>query len=126
MQRGKLKSVDAVATPSSAEELAELLGNAAAQSRSISVVGNRSKKLMAGPSLPADLALSTVRLNRILHYEPNDLTISVEAGARWSELQKTLAKNRQRIALDPPFAADATVGGVVASNTSGPLRKQFG
>src|SRR3569833_2365954 len=62
----------------------------------------------------------------LLHYEPNDLTVSVEAGTRWSELQKTLAKNRQRIALDPPFAADATVGGVVASNTSGPLRKQFG
>ena len=81
---------------------------------------------MAGPLLPADVTLSTVRLNRILHYEPNDLTVSVEAGTRWSELQKTLAKNRQRIALDPPFAADATVGGVVASNTSGPLRKQFG
>src|SRR3569833_785892 len=90
MERGKLKSVDAAATPSSAEELAVLLGNAAVQSRSISVVGNRSKKWMAGPLLPADVALSTVRLNRILHYEPNDLTVSVEAGTRWSELQFVL------------------------------------
>lgn len=81
---------------------------------------------MAGPCLPANLALSTRRLDRILQYEPNDLTISVEAGVCWNDLQRTLAKQRQRIALDPPFAMDATVGGVVASNSSGPLRKHFG
>jgi len=118
--------VSAVATPSSAQEIAELLRDTAGQSRAISIAGNHSKRLMGGPCLPADVTISTARLSRILQYEPNDLTISVEAGVRWSELERTLARNRQRIALDPPFAAEATVGGVVASNSSGPLRKQFG
>jgi glycolate oxidase FAD binding subunit len=62
----------------------------------------------------------------VLQYEKNDLTVSVESGVRFAELQELLARNGQMIALDPPFAAQATVGGVVASNASGPLRRAFG
>ncbi len=112
--------------PASAEELAGFLADAAAGSRTLSVLGNNSKHLMAGPMLPADQILSTVRLNRILDYEPNDLTVSVEAGARWADLQALLARKRQMIALDPPFHELATVGGVIASNSSGPLCRAFG
>ena len=58
--------------------------------------------------------------------EPNDLTISVEAGILWSELTDLLAANRQMIPLDPPFADTATVGGVVATNCAGPRQRLFG
>lgn len=112
--------------PASAKELAECLKNAAARSQSISVIGNNSKRLMAGPLPRANISVSTVRLNRVLAYEPNDLTISVEAGLRWSDLQKILEGKRQMVALDPPFWEHATVGGVVASNSNGPLRRNFG
>ena len=44
----------------------------------------------------------------------------------WAALQTMLARNGQMIALDPPFAASATVGGVIASNASGAMRKHFG
>ena len=81
---------------------------------------------MGGPILPSDVVISTAGLRSILQYEPNDLTISVEAGLPWSELEQMLAAHGQMIATDPPFAADATVGGVIATNSSGPMRRAFG
>lgn len=113
-------------TPSSAEDLAEVLHQAGARAQTVTVVGNGSKHLMGGPVLPADIVISTAALRRVLQYEPNDLTISVEAGMPFSELQSLLAGRKQMIALDPPFSAQATVGGVLASNSSGPMRRGFG
>src|SRR5215471_17153475 len=81
---------------------------------------------MGGPLLPADVTVSTAGLSRVLQYEPNDLTISVEAGMRFAALQELLSKNRQMLALDPPFRPQASVGGVIASNSTGPMRRTFG
>ena len=113
-------------TPSSAENLAEILEDASRNKRTVSVVGGGTKKLMAGPLLPSDLILGTTGLRRVLQYEPNDLTISVEAGHSFCELQELLSRNGQMIALDPPFYGKATIGGVVAANGSGPMRRYFG
>jgi glycolate oxidase FAD binding subunit len=54
------------------------------------------------------------------------LTISVEAGMRYADLSNLLAQNRQMIPLDPPFANNATIGGIIASNSSGPRRRLYG
>jgi glycolate oxidase FAD binding subunit len=113
-------------TPASAKDLAEALHEASSNFRTVAVIGNDSKHLMGGPVLPADIVVSTARLRRVLKYEPNDLTISVEAGMPFSELQAHLGRRKQMIALDPPFSAHATVGGVLASNGSGPMRRGFG
>lgn len=113
-------------SPDSAEYLARVLSGASLASRRIAVVGHNSKRLMGGPVVDGEVVISTARLNRVLQYEPNDLTVSVEAGLPWGELQSMLASHGQMIALDPPFAAQATVGGIVASNSNGPLRKHFG
>jgi glycolate oxidase FAD binding subunit len=115
-----------VLTPQTPSELAQALGDAAAHSRTIALAGNASKRLMAGPNEPADVAISTAALKRVLEYEPHDLTISVEAGLAWSEFTRVLAANRQMVPLDPPFAGSATVGGVVAANCSGPRRRFYG
>jgi glycolate oxidase FAD binding subunit len=81
---------------------------------------------MAGPIAPADAAITTADLRRVRQYEPHDLTISVEAGMPWYELERLLAEHRQMVPLDPPFRSGATVGGVVAANCSGPRRRLFG
>lgn len=113
-------------TPASAEELADVLASAAAKAQTIQVIGQNSKRMMAGPTVPSQIAVTTAALRRILQYERDDLTVSVEAGMSFSELQALLAENGQMIALDPPFAENATVGGVLATNTSGPLRRAYG
>jgi glycolate oxidase FAD binding subunit len=112
--------------PENVEELAEAIRRAALHERTICLEGSGSKRLMAGPMEPADEYVSTASLNRVLQYEPQDLTISVEAGMPWRELTRLLAEHRQMIPLDPPFADRATVGGVIASNCSGPRRRLYG
>jgi glycolate oxidase FAD binding subunit len=115
-----------VLTPENPADLAQALGDAAAHGRTIALGGNSSKRLMAGASEPAGVDISTTALPRVLEYEPHDLTISVEAGLPWRSLTSLLAANRQMVPLDPPFAESATVGGVVASNGSGPRRRFYG
>jgi glycolate oxidase FAD binding subunit len=65
-------------------------------------------------------------MKRVLQYEPRDLTISVEAGMPFAELNALLARNNQMIPLDGPYADEATVGGMLASNISGERRRLYG
>jgi glycolate oxidase FAD binding subunit len=68
--------------------------------------------------------LTTDGLDRILEHEEGDLTCTVEAGIRLSTLNAALARAGQRLSLDPP--GDPTVGALLATNVSGPLRHRFG
>lgn len=122
---GQIENMYRIA-PESAEELADALRESAARRQTIELFGNGTKRLMGGPVWGADVTISTARMRRILQYEPGDLTVSVEAGMPFQELQRRLRAQGQMIALDPPFAAGATVGGMVAANTSGPMRRGFG
>jgi glycolate dehydrogenase FAD-binding subunit len=93
---------------SSLEEASALLAAAHAEGR----------RLRIGDDLTAD------GLDRILEHDPGDLTCTVEAGVRLSDLRASLALSGQRLSLDPP--GDPAVGGVLAGNLSGPLRHRFG
>lgn len=112
--------------PKTPLELAEALQEAASHGRSISVAGNSTKRRMGGPVEPAEVCISTAALNRVLAYEPRDLTISVEAGLRWRDLTRLLAEHQQMVPIDPPFAETATIGGVIAANSTGPRRRLYG
>ncbi len=106
--------------------MADALREAVVRNRRIELAGNASKRSMGGPIAPSDVRLTTSSLRRVLAYEPNDLTISVEAGLPWRDLTALLAEHRQMIPLDPPFADRATVGGVIAANTAGPRQRLYG
>ena len=124
--------------PESVAQLADALRSAAQAHRSIRLGGNFTKDRIGGPVTIADETISTSALNRLLKYEPRDLTISVEAGMPWQDLERALAENGQMLPLDPPVMLDppigkknagernATVGGVIAANQSGPLRRLYG
>jgi glycolate oxidase FAD binding subunit len=112
--------------PKTADELADTLAREAGRQKTIELGGSFSKRTGAGPIEPCDVTVSTSQLNRILAYEPRDLTISVEAGITFAQLTRALTPNRQMIPLDPPFSEKATIGGIVASNSSGPRRRLYG
>ena len=80
----------------------------------------------AGHSIRLGTTISTRRMTRVLQYEPRDLTISVEAGVRYSELTRLLAADGLMIPLDPPWSDSVTAGGVVAANLNGPRRRLYG
>ena len=93
---------------SSVEEASSLLAAANAEGR----------QLRIGVDVRAD------GMNRILEHDPGDLTCTVEAGVRLSELRAALANAGQRLSLDPP--GDPSIGALLARNVSGPLRHRFG
>src|SRR5260221_4508822 len=112
--------------PNSPEELAAQLAEANSGAQSVTLGGNFTKTLMGGPIAASDVTISTAKLNRVLQYEPRDLTISVEAGITYRELSRVLAEHRQMIPLDPHFSDNATAGGILAANLSGPRRRLYG
>ena len=111
--------------PQTPEQLAEALRDCAARHRTVLLGGAFSKDRLGGPAAPAEETISTRAMRRLIEYEPRDLTISVEAGMSFAELERTLAANRQMIPLDPGWE-DSTVGGVIAANLSGPRRRLYG
>lgn len=113
-------------SPSTPEQLADALRTHAANRQTILLGGNFSKDRLGGPVASADVTVSTASLSRLLQYEPRDLTISVEAGMPFGELERILSEHRQILPLDPGWRKESTVGGVVAANLSGPRRRLYG
>lgn len=114
------------ATPGKAEELVELFREATSRNRTILLGGNFSKHRYGGPVAPADVTISLSRMNQVLAYEPADLTISVGAGMTYGALTALLASKGQMLPLDPAYAEESSLGGVLACNLSGPRRRRFG
>ncbi len=112
--------------PESPEQLADNLREAARAKQAIRLGGNFSKDRLGGPPQSADVSVSTKSLSRLLQYDPRDLTVSVQAGMPFAELERTLAEHRQMLPLDPGWGERSTVGGVVGANISGPRRRLYG
>ena len=77
---------------------------------------------------PPAVELSTERLDRIVEHNEGDLTAVLQAGTPFARVQEALAEADQMVALDPPLgeAGGATIGGLVATADSGPLRHRYG
>ncbi len=112
--------------PSTADQIAEILGWASSEGLTVSVVGGGTKLTWGAPSGPVDLLLSTTRLRAVIDHRHGDLTTTVESGAPLSAVNKTLTGQRQWLPWDPPWADRATIGGIVATNDSGPRRHGYG
>lgn len=111
------------AVPDTAEAAALLCRVAHEEGWRIRVEGNAT---WLAPDAPADLAVSTRALNRIVSVSPADLVATVEAGVTMDVLRRALAGQGAWLALDPPGRPDRTLGSVVATATAGPLRHGFG
>jgi glycolate dehydrogenase FAD-binding subunit len=112
--------------PADEGELSRVLRYANQAELLVSPRGSGSKLQWGTPPPAVDLAISTARFNRILEYAPHDMTVIAGAGVSVAQLQSALAAHRQRLALDPLWPAQATVGGVIATNDSGALRLRYG
>jgi glycolate oxidase FAD binding subunit len=77
------------------------------------------------PTAPG-IGLSLEKLNRLIDYQADDLTVTVEAGMTMAELSKILVKRRQRLPIDVAMPDRSTIGGVAATNSSGPRQFAYG
>jgi FAD/FMN-containing dehydrogenase len=73
-----------------------------------------------------DVALDTTALKRVTIYDPEDFTVTAECGITLDDLRATLAAQKQELPLEGAEAWGATLGGVLASNASGPRRRTLG
>jgi glycolate oxidase FAD binding subunit len=117
---------DVVVAPSSEQELATVLREANEYGLAVIPFGAGRHMTLGNAPKEYDVALSMAQLNRVVAHEPADLTVTVEPGARLSDLEALLAQHNQFLPLDPPGGDAATVGGLIASAVQGPLRHAFG
>jgi glycolate oxidase FAD binding subunit len=113
--------------PSTPAEAAAALAACAADDSRVRLRGNGTK-LTWGTPFDVDVELSTARLDGIVEHNAADLTAVVESGCGLRAAQEAVAEHGQMLALDPPLGAGdaATVGGIVATGDSGPLRQRYG
>ncbi|HEV3138862.1 MAG TPA: FAD-binding oxidoreductase [Vicinamibacterales bacterium] len=112
--------------PATVEELSAALAKASREKLRASVHGAGTKRDWGPATQPVDLELSTRRLNAVLAHRHGDLTATVQAGATLADVNRELARHGQWLPLDPPFRDRATIGGIVATNDSGPRRQRYG
>ncbi len=120
------------AIPPTFEQAAAALAGASAEGRTVRIRGAGTKLGWGAPTAAADIELCTTGLNRIVEHNVGDLTAILEAGVPLADAQRTFAAAGQMLALDPPlggqprFPSGATIGGIVATGDSGPLRHRYG
>jgi glycolate oxidase FAD binding subunit len=114
-----------VAEPGSVEETSELLRLASDEGLAVAPRGGGTKMGWGNPPRDLDLVVSTTRMNEVVEHVPGDQVVRVQAGMRLQDLQERLAGSNQMLGIDPPERG-ATIGGIVATNSSGPRRYRYG
>jgi glycolate oxidase FAD binding subunit len=115
-----------VVEPGSAAAVSAVLEWASRESLCVLVRGSGTKLGWGPAPRQIDILISTTRLNAVVAHRHGDLTATIQAGATLGDVNRTLAKHRQWIPLDPPSGERATIGGLVATNDSGPRRHRYG
>lgn len=111
--------------PQTPEQLSAIVALAGKNQWRIIPFGSGSKLDWGGIPQNINIAVSTARMNQIVEHAVGDLTVTVQAGMKYGELQKILARAGQFLALDPCHRDRATVGGIVATADTGSLRQGY-
>ncbi|MDA1101895.1 MAG: FAD-binding protein [Proteobacteria bacterium] len=118
--------------PQDAGQVAEVLAWAAAEEKTMALVGGGSKAALGRP-VTTDYRLDLSALNGVSLYEPEELVLRAAAATPLGQIQAMLAQQRQQLAFEPPDFGDLyqsmeqqTIGGVLATNLAGPRRIKAG
>lgn len=138
----------AVVFPKNTKQVSKVVQLAHTRNLAISPWGGGTKMAMGNPPNRLDLVIATSRMNHIIDVDTANLTITVEAGVKFRDIQARLATQEDRcylpledlatevdevicsdrshsggfLPMDPPRADKATIGGIIATNSSGPRR----
>jgi glycolate oxidase FAD binding subunit len=114
--------------PGSVPEASELLRALGEAGDPLRVRGGATKLGWSAQGAAPKVEVSTAGMARILEHNEGDFTAILEPGVPVAEAQAAFASAGQMLALDPPLGAGdaATIGGLVATADSGPLRHRYG
>jgi len=134
--------------PGNTRQVSDVVKFAKQEKLTIVPRGNGTKMAMGNPPQTLDMVVCTSRLNHMLDVDTSNLTMTIEAGVKFRDIQARLATQEDRcylplndlsveadeficsdrsrsgcfIPIDPPYADRATIGGIIATNTTGPRR----
>ncbi|MBR8835629.1 MAG: FAD-binding oxidoreductase [Stigonema ocellatum SAG 48.90 = DSM 106950] len=120
------KAPTCIVYPQTTQQLAAVMAQAHRNRWRVLPCGSGSKLNWGGLAKDIDVVVSTERINQLVEHAVGDLTVTVEAGMKFSHLQAILANSRQFLALDPTALLSATIGGIVATGDTGSLRQRYG
>ncbi|UCH21590.1 MAG: FAD-binding oxidoreductase [Deltaproteobacteria bacterium] len=138
----------AVVFPKNTDQISEVVKFANRENLAIVTRGSGTKMAMGNPPRKLDLVVCTSRMNHMLDVDTSNLTMTVEAGVKFRDIQARLATQEDRcylplgdleaegdeiicsdrshsgcfVPIDPPYADKATIGGIIATNSTGPRR----
>jgi glycolate oxidase FAD binding subunit len=115
-----------VARPSSVAELAGIVQRSAHEGLAVYPIGGGTMLDLGFTPTKKGLAVDLRGLNQVIDYPARDMTITVQAGLTIAKLQEILAAENQELPVDIPLPVEATIGGAIAVNASGPRRFGFG
>lgn len=116
---------EVVVEPESADEIREALRKCEADQLTLVPLG-AARTLSQIRRSPVALGVSLARMRRVIAYEPDDMTIVVEAGMTLGELNRLCAEHRQRLPIDPREPDRTTVGALIGASQAGPSRLSEG
>lgn len=143
---------DAVIFPGNTDEVSGVVTLANRENMTIIPCGSRTKMAMGNPPARLDVVVCTSRMNHMIDVDTSNLTITVEAGVKFRDIQARLATQEDRcylplddlvteadevicsdrshsgcfLPIDPSYADSATIGGIIAANSSGSRRLLYG
>ena len=120
------KPPSCIVYPRAQQQLAAVIATAYTNNWHVLPCGSGSKLSWGGLVKGVDIVVSTERINQLIEHAVGDLTVTVEPGMKFSDLQALLVKSRQFLAVDPTAPESATIGGIVATGDTGSLRQRYG
>jgi glycolate oxidase FAD binding subunit len=142
----------AVVFPKNTQQVSEVITYANQKQLAVVPWGSGTKIGLGAPPRKLDIVLCTSRMNHLKDVDTDNLTITVEAGVKFRDIQARLATEDDRcylpledlttaademicsdrshsgcfLPIDPPFSEKATIGGILAANATGPRRLLYG
>ena len=115
-----------------AKDVEDAVQAAIASEQPLEIIGNGSKRLIGQP-MATNALLDLSSLNAVTSYEPNELIITVQAGAPVADVQSLIDSRNQQFAFEPIDTApllgtanQATIGGMIGAGLAGPRRIKAG
>jgi glycolate oxidase FAD binding subunit len=112
--------------PATPSELGQLVRGAGDAHHAVYPLGGCTQLHLGLPPAKPGIGVDLRSLTQVIDYPARDMTITLQAGITLAKLQEILSAENQRLPIDVPHATEATLGGVLATNTSGPHRYGFG
>jgi glycolate oxidase FAD binding subunit len=119
------RAASIIVEPRDAIEVAELVRKCEADAITLAPIGAARTLAQIRPA-PVAVGISLVRMNRVIAYEPDDMTVIAEAGLTLAALNGLTATRGQRLPADPPHPERATLGALVGAAHAGPIRLSEG